>query len=338
MRTTLVILVFCCLFAGCRRQDSTATTAAAAAAGPVVLYTSVDEPYVRPIVRRFHDLTGIDVTLVTDAEASKSAGLTERILAERDHPKADVWWDNEVFRTVRLADAGVLAPYDSPAGADLPAKYKDGLHRWAGSVLRVRVLVSSPKHPAERPHTLGDLLRPGLKGHVAIARPTAGTTGGHVAALTVALGREKADAFFTALHANGVALVGGNSVVADAVAQGDMWAGLCDNDDAAASLAEVGPLTVDLPGQGPGEMGTLAMPCAVSLVANGAHPDAGRRLIDYLLSPEVDHSLVAAKFAWCSARDPAGKGKFMPVDYAEVAKAMPAAVRRATALLEGRGD
>jgi hypothetical protein len=42
-----------------------------------------------------------------------------------------------------------------------------------------------------------------------------------------------------------------------------------------------------------------------------------------------------AKFAWCSTRDAAGKGKFMDVDYLAVATAMPAAIRSATAIMEG---
>jgi iron(III) transport system substrate-binding protein len=329
----LSLATACAAMAGCRRS----ATAPAPVAGPVVLYTSVDEPYVRPLVRLFHERTGIDVQLLTDAEASKSVGLSEKLLAERDHPAADVWWDNEVFLTVRLADAGVLAPYDSPAALDIPKRYRDPGHRWAGSVLRVRVLVSSTKlAPADRPHGLADLLKPALKGRVALARPTAGTTGGHIAALTVAWGLPRADAFFTALHGNGAKLLGGNSVVAESVAHGDLLAGLCDNDDAAATAADVGPLNSDLPDQGSDGQGTLAMPCAVALVAGGPHPTAGKQLVDFLLSAEVDRALIDAKFGWCSARAATGHGKFMPVDYPAVAAAMPAAIRRATATLEGR--
>ena len=325
----LVATLLCVVLIGCDKRG----TPTAPSSSSVVLYTSVDEPYVRPIVQRFHDRTGIGVTLVTDAEASKSVGLAERIEAERDRPGADVWWDNEVFHTVRLADAGRLAAYDSPAAADVPGRYRDGQHRWAGSALRVRVIVSSPKQPVH-PVSMSDLNRPGLK--VALARPTAGTTGGHVAALSVAWGQPRADDFFRGLADHGVILVGGNAIVAESVARGTVPVGVCDNDDAAAANAEVGPLTVTLPDQGPDQMGTLAMPCAVALVAGGPHPDAGRRLVDYLLSPEVDRALVDAKFAWCSARDDGDHGRFMPVDYAKVAAEMPAAVRRVTGILEKR--
>jgi iron(III) transport system substrate-binding protein len=341
-RICSVLLTIAALLSGCRRHESagpaaTSPATAAPPAGPVVLYTSVDEPYVRPLVQRFQQQTGIPVRLLTDAEASKSVGLSAKLLAERDHPAADVWWDNECFLSIRLADEGALAPYDSPAAADIPAQFRDPAHRWAGSVLRVRVIVSSTRlAPADRPHRLVDLLHPVLHGQVALARPTAGTTGGHVAALTVAWGQQRADAFFTALHANGAVLVGGNAVAAETVARGDMLAGLCDNDDAASVQSDVGPVNVDLPDQGVNEIGTLAMPCTVALVAGAPHPDAARRLIDFLLSAEVDKALIDARFAWCSARDLNGHGKFMPVDYLAVAAAMPGAIRNATAILEGR--
>ena len=253
------------LAAGCRRESSSQ----AHEAQSVVLYTSVDEPYARPLIKQFEKDTGIHVTLLTDTEASKSVGLAGKLEAEKEHPKADVWWDNECFLSERLADEGVLAPYDSPASLSIPEQYKNARHLWAGSLLRVRVLVTSPKASKEggRAVRMHDLLRPEWKGRIAIARPTAGTTGGHVAALYATWGNERADAFFTQLHANGVVLVGGNSIVAESVARGDFLAGLCDNDDASSAASEVGQLDMALPDQAEGEEGTLAMPCAVALVA-----------------------------------------------------------------------
>ena len=318
------------LCGGCERHGGTSDN------GPVVLYTSVDEPYARPLIERFEKKTGIRVRLVTDAEASKSVGLAERLRAERAHPQADVWWGNECFLTINLAEEGVLAPYDSPAASDIPATFKDPQHRWASNVMRVRVMVWSRQSRVGKLERLSDLLRPELKGHLALARPTAGTTGGHVAALYVLWGKDRAENFFRGLHDNGVRLVGGNSVVAESVARGDLWAGMCDNDDAADASGNIGQLDSALPDQGEGEDGTLAVPCTVALVAGAPHSEAAKRLMDYLLSPEADESLVGAKFAWCSTRAASGHGKFMIVDYAAVAKTMPAAIRSATSILEGR--
>src|SRR5205823_307080 len=129
-----------------------------------------------------------------------------RLQAEAANPQADVWWGNEIFHTVSLADTGALAAYDSPSAGEIPARFKDPGHRWAGTALRARVIAvnTSPDAPVALRHIAGleGLTNPALKDRVGLARPTAGTTGGHVAALYVLWGRERADAYFRDLHAN----------------------------------------------------------------------------------------------------------------------------------------
>jgi iron(III) transport system substrate-binding protein len=307
----------------------------------VVLYTSIDQPIAAPIVRDFEKQTGIHVTLVTDTEATKSVGLAERLRAEKANPQADVWWSNEIFHTINLADEGVLTAYASPAAADIPSQHKDPDHRWAGNALRVRVIAMNTF--ADRSKARGpilsvmDLIRPAadLRGRVVMARPAAGTTGGHVAALYALWGDDKADSFFHALHANGVKLVGGNSVVAELVGHGQAEAGLTDNDDVSAALAERGELTAVLPDQD--SFGTLVIPTTVGLMTGAKRPDEAKQLIDYLLSKQVEQKLIDVKFAYGSVREGVGPSvKAMDVDYRAVAKKMPDAVRRATAILEGR--
>src|SRR5687767_4012851 len=128
----LFLTLFFGLVGGCGRSDDGPET--------VVLYTSVDEPVATPVVLEFTKRTGITVVIRTDTEANKSAGLVARLEAEKANPQADVWWGNEVFRTISLADAGVLAPYESPSAKDIPAASKDPSHLWAGSGERVRVI------------------------------------------------------------------------------------------------------------------------------------------------------------------------------------------------------
>lgn len=311
------------MLAGCGKSDQPT----------VVLYTSVDEPYARPIVDQFQRETGIHVELKTDVEATKTAGLAERIIAERDNPQADVYWGNEVFHTIELADAGALAPYESPRAADIPGTFKDRQHRWAGVGLRARVLAVANGSPLI-PQSIEDLAKPALKDKIALARPTAGTTGGWVGALYVLWGSDKARAYFEALHGNGVHLVGGNSVVADDVGQQIFYCGVTDNDDVQAAQHEGGKLQMVLPDQA--SLGTLTMPTTVALVAGAKHADAARKLVDFLLSEQTERMLIERGFARWSVRGGAEGIKSMDVDYAKVAAVMPQAVREATAILEGR--
>jgi iron(III) transport system substrate-binding protein len=312
-----------------------------AARPEVVLYTSVDEPVARPILEEFTKRTGIRVALQTDTEANKSAGLVARLEAEKADPKADVWWGNEVFRTINLADAGVLAAYDSPAAADIPDQFKDPSHLWAGTSLRARVIAVhvNPAKLAKDPlpnNSIEDLTNPDLKGRVAIANPRAGTTSGHVAALYVLWGQDKAAQFFRALRANETKVLGGNGDVATEVSRGTVWVGLTDNDDVENMAREGGKLRMVLPDQKEGQAGTLTVPCTVALVAGAKHQGDGKKLVDYLLSAEVERKLIEAKFARSPVR-PGGEGvKSMRVDYRQVAKVLPTASKSAEAILVGR--
>lgn len=343
--SALLCLLLCLtvvgLAGGCREGDGKAGTAA------LVVYTSVDEPVARPILKEFTRQTGIEVVIQTDTERNKSAGLATRLEAERDNPQADVWWGNEVFHTINLAEAGLLAPYESPAAADIPPLFKDAGGLWAGTALRARVMALADGGDAERVaavrniRSIEQLTDPKLRGRIAMAHPAAGTTTGHMAALYVLWGEDRARRFLRDLRANEVHLLGGNSVVAEKVGQGTIWAGLTDNDDVDAATAQGGRLRMVLPDQGNAEIGTLTIPCTVALVKGTADADNAKKLIDYLLSPEVERRLIEAKFARYSVRggQAAGADAVRPMDvkYADVAKVLGQAAHEATDILEGRG-
>lgn len=304
----------------------------------VVIYTSVDDPVARPILQEFEKRTGIAVVLVTDAEASKTAGLAAKLEAEKANPQADVYWGNEPFYTINLADKRVLASYESPAAASIPAMYKDAKGLWASSGLRVRVLglADSGQGAAKIAAVKGiaDLLNPELKGRIAMARPSVGTTGGHVAALYVLLGHQKARQLLTDLKKNDIKLLGGNSEVVKYILSGQIWAGLTDNDDVVNAQQAGGKVTMRLPDQD--AHGTLAVPTTVALVAGAKHAENARKLIDYLLSEEVEKQMIAAGFAKYSVRADAKEVKPMAVDYRAVAAKMPQAINDALGILEGR--
>ena len=137
------------------------------------------------------------------------------------------------------------------------------------------------------------LADPKWKGQVAIADPRFGSTSFHVAALYALAGDEKMDDFFRRLKANGVRIVDGNSVVRDLVARGDVKVGLTDTDDVNVALEDGQPIGMVLPDKD--GLGVPVMPNMVSLIANAPHPDDARRLIDYLLSPDVERQLAQSE-------------------------------------------
>jgi iron(III) transport system substrate-binding protein len=327
-RFSTVGFLLLCLLGSCDQA-----TSSPAQAGRVVVYTAVDEPIARPILDEFAAQTGIELVIVTDAEASKTAGLAARLEAEKANPQADVWWGNEVFYTINLAEQGVLEAYSPPVAADIPRLFRDAQSRWHGVGLRARVIAAAPGVEVDE---LSDLTDARLKGRIAMARPSAGTTGGHVAALYVLWGPDRARQFFRDMRANEVHVLGGNGQVAEQVARGALSAGLTDNDDVANARQNIGPVEPVLPDQQ--TTGTLMMPTTVGLVGGAPHPEAAKKLIDYLLSAQVEARLKQSGFCLAAVRE-AGQGgavRAMEVEYAAVARIMPQAIREATSILEGR--
>jgi iron(III) transport system substrate-binding protein len=299
----------------------------------VVLYTSIDEPVARPILDAFTKQTGIRVLIKTDAEASKTAGLVETIRAERSNPQCDVFWNNEPFHTINLAEEGLLAAYESPAAKDVAPQFKDAAGRWASDGLRLRMIAVGRK--GERVTTIEQLADPAFKGRVGMANPAFGTTSGHVAALFVLWGTDRAEQFLKDLKANDVKLLGGNGEVVKQVAAGNLDAGLTDNDDVDSMLREGGQLK-GVPARTKDDPATLALPCTVALIAGSKHADEARQLIDFLLSADVERQLLDAKFTAAGVRGAAPGVPVMKIDYREVARAMPKAVASARRILEGR--
>lgn len=303
----------------------------------IVLYSSVDQPIAAKIVAAFEkEHAQTRVHLVSDTEASKSIGLATRLRAEKDNPVCHVWWGNEVFHTVSLTGEGFFAPLSLPVLGEIAPRFRDDQGRWAGCGLRARMLAVNDATGAVK-GSIYDLLDPRFNYKVGLARPLAGTTGGHVAALYALWGEKKADDFFRSLKANNALLLGGNSAVAQQVASGNLVIGLTDNDDIFAAQRNGGELWQTLPDQGEGGIGTLAVPTTVALVKRDDRPPAAAALASFLLSERCERMLLDENFAAYSVREGSPETlKTMNVRFEDVAKLMNTAPKRATDILDGR--
>lgn len=259
----------------------------------VVVYAALDAEFSAPLLDRFTQRTGIRVLTKFDTESTKTVGLAQAIIAERNRPRCDVFWNNEILNTLRLAHRGLLDAYVSPTARAYPQTYRDPQGRWHGFAARARILVvNTDLVPADTlPRSIFDLAQPKWRGRAGIAKPLFGTTATHAACLFSVLGERKARDFFKQLKKNEVRILSGNKQVAVAVAAGELAFGLTDTDDAIVALERGGPVTIVYPDTGPDELGTLFIPNTLAIIKNGPHPAEARQLIDFLLSPEVETAL-----------------------------------------------
>lgn len=268
--------------------------------GPeVVVYSALDREFSEPILQQFEEETGVKVLANYDVESTKTVGLTNQILAERRRPRCDLFWNNEILNTLRLAEQGLLDVYTSPAAEHYPSQFVSPEGNWHGFAARVRVLiVNTDKVPGDQwPDSIHDLTDPHWKEQVGIAKPLFGTTATHAACLFEKWGADEAQSFFLQLKANAKVL-SGNKQVALAVARGELAFGLTDTDDAYIEKVVKGqPVDIIFPDQGEDQMGALFIPNTLAVIKGGPNPEHARRLIDYLLSVQVEEQLALGESA-----------------------------------------
>jgi iron(III) transport system substrate-binding protein len=284
------LILLAAAITGCGTSDSAESTERT-----VTIYVSTDRVFSEPVLREYEKRSGVRVNAVYDTEETKSTGLANRLLAETNRPQADVFWSNEPVRTLVLKSRAVLAPYRSPSADGIPAALMDPDGYWTGFSARIRVIAYNTTlvKAEDAPRSVFELADSKWRGQVAMADPRFGSTSFHVAALYAMAGDEKMDDFFRRLKSNDVQVVDGNSVVRDLVARGEVKVGLTDTDDVNVGIEDGQPIAMVLPDAA--GLGVPVMPNMVSLIANAPHPDEGRRLIDYLLSAEVERQLALSE-------------------------------------------
>ena len=283
----------------------------------VVVYTSVDQVFAEPICRQFEQATGIQVQLVPDTEETKSTGLLNRLIAEKERPRADVFWSGDPVRAAVLKAKGVSAAYLSPAAAGLPTEFSDPEHHWTSFSARARVLIYNKNLVPEdqRPTSIRDLAAPRFQNKACVANPLFGTSAMHAAALFQQLGDDRAKQFFQSLVDNRVQILSSNGEVRRRVANGQFAIGLTDTDDVNVAIQEGKPVGFVYPDQA--GLGTLLVPNAAVLIAGGPNRQQGKRFIDFLLSAKTEAALARSEAAQIPLRPdvalPAGF-PFLPID------------------------
>lgn len=293
-------------------------------AGPTI-YVALDEQFSRPLLDGFAKELHLDLVQRHDTEASKTVGLVNALIEERKNPRASVFWCNESAQVAKLAQLGVLAPYASPAAADVPAEWKDKEHRWTGFAARARILIVNTEllpDPKTWPSSYRDLVDPKWKGKCALAKPVRGTTLTHMTALRHLLGEQEFGAFVEAMFGNDVQFLGGNGATMRAVRDGQLAWAFTDTDDYHVARLKGHKVACVFPDQQEGGIGTMLIPNAVGLIAGGPDQEGAKKLIDAILRRETEALLAAADSAQIPLRsgvpgpkDPSvkGLGAFKPM-------------------------
>ena len=294
---SLALVVFFILI-GCKNSSN-----------EVVVYSTVDQVFSEPILRDFEEETGIKVRAVFDTEETKSTGVMNRLIAEKDNAQCDLFWSGDPLRNVVLQSKGITSPYQSVQTDLIPGHFREKENHWTGFSARARVLIYNKNRisPDSLPHSILELTHPRYQGQFTIANPLFGTTTFHIAALFTVLGNTTAEQWMEELKKNQVVIATSNGDVKKRVMNGELTFGLTDTDDAFEAKKESSDVDYIFLDQQTGGMGTLIMPNALSLIKNSPNSENGKKLMDYLLSRQTE-----AKLAISCAQMPLIMGTEVP--------------------------
>jgi len=314
---TSLILCIAFLTNSCRKSSN-----------EVVVYVSEDQVFSEPILKDFERETGIKVKAVYDTEETKSTGVMNRLIAEKNNPQADVYWANEPIRAIVLKQKGISAPYISPNAKDIPPAFKDPEGYWTGFSARARVFVVNTSSK-EMPTSIYAYVDKKWRGKGVIANPLFGTTTVWVSTLFTIWGDDKAKDFMERMKENDIKISTSNGESTSLVANNEFIFSLVDSDDAINAIKQGKPVKMIFPDQEEGGLGCLILPNAVVLIKGGPNPKNGKKLIDYLLSKETERKLAFANCAQIPLREDVETPSYvrklkdikaMSVDYEAVAK------------------
>ena len=261
----------------------------------VVVYSELDEGVAAPILAAFERSTDHETGVVAkyDDESTQKAGLVNEIIAEKDAPACDVFWDNQIMDTLRLQKLGLLKQRSWKVGPGWPQDMIAADGSWCGFAARARVLLVNTDLIGDRksyPQSVRDLADPKWAQNCAMARPLSGTTAIHFAVLRVDDGRDETLQFLQEIHDNAV-ILSSNKQVAQAVSAGQVAWGLTDSDDAVVEKDNLLSIAVVFPDQQPDQPGTLRIPNTLAVLKDAPHPVAAGQLADYVVSPETEDRL-----------------------------------------------
>ncbi len=272
-----------------RTTQTNATSVTAAGNSPVtdkklVIYSGRNENLVGPLIERFGNETGVDVQV----RFGETAEMAATIMEEGDNSPADVFFGQDAGALGALAQAGRLTtlPGDLLAQVDPRFRSKDG--QWVGTSGRARVLVYNTDmvKAEELPQDILGLTDPKWRGKIGWA-PSNGSFQAFVTALRVLEGDEKARQWLDGMIKNDAKVYANNDAIIEAVASGEIPAGLVNHyymyryQDEHGGTAPISNYYFSA-----GGAGALINVASAGVLNTSQHKETAQQFIAFLLSNE----------------------------------------------------
>lgn len=260
---------------------------APAADDRLVVYSGRAERLIKPVLDAFEAKTGIKVALLS----SDTTELVNRLGAEGQRTRADVFITNEAGSLERARELGLLLPLDMKMiERVIPAPFRARDNAWIGLSGRLWILVYNTKQvkPTEIRSIL-DLADPRWKNKLALPNAGSEYLQAGVSVIKALKGDGPTERFLAGLKDNaGRQVYGKSSQIVDAVAKGQAALGIVNHYYIYRHLAmqPEAPIAPLIPDQEEGGMGAIMNAAGVGVVRHTQHLEAAKKLVGFLMSQE----------------------------------------------------
>ena len=276
------------LIAGCGSDSEPANDETAATTDDtsqsLTVYSGRSEELVGPLLEQFTEDTGIEI----EVRYGNTAEMAALILDEGENTPADVFFGQDAGALGALSAAGVLATLDADTLNVVDETYRSPDDTWVGTSGRARVVVYNTDNvtEADLPDAIAGFTDPQWAGRVGWA-PTNASLQAFVTALRVLEGDDAALAWVTAMKDNGTQVYEGNGAIVDAVAAGEIDAGLVNHYYLYPKLAETPDLTAANKYYSDGDPGALVNVAGVAVLEGTDASEAAKEFVEYLLGNDA---------------------------------------------------
>lgn len=142
------------------------------------IYSIIHDEETEALTKLFTEKTGIPVTYLR----ATTGELVNRVIAEKNAPKADILLGGASSYHIQADKAGALESYASPLAAKVPAYARSENNTWTGfCVLTLGIGINQTRFNdkfigQKLPETWEDLLNPAYKGEIVLTNPVASST------------------------------------------------------------------------------------------------------------------------------------------------------------------
>jgi len=249
----------------------------------LVVYSGRSDKFIKPVIKRFTEQTGITVIL----HSGKSTALLNKLKVEGSRTKADLYISNDAGNLQKGSDLELFATIPATLAEQVPAKFRSKSNDWLGLSARARVLVVNTKVKMEPVNSIFDLAEPRFDGKLAI---THSSNGSYIAGVTVYMlsaGESKTRAWLQGMKKNTHGKVfNKHSKIVKAVAKGQKYIGLVNHYYIYRHLDKHpdAPIKIIIPDQGDKGMGIAWNVAGIAVTKSSKQKANANKLIEFLLS------------------------------------------------------